>query len=154
MNFLLKSAFPFLVFLFLANLTSAQPPMRGQNSDEAKALKIGIYTRVLELTSDEAKDFWPVFNQHEQKREELGKKEREIRLKIRVNFNDLSDTELEEMLDTLVQLKKKESELMEAYYKECKEVLPIKKVALIHQAEMLYKRELIKKIRERGPRGR
>ena len=59
-----------ILFLLIATTASAQ---RG---DKIKAYKTAFLTESLELTSDEAEKFWPIYNAHEEKLRTLRKQER------------------------------------------------------------------------------
>lgn len=127
----------------------AQPPRGEFNKDEAKSLKVGIYTRVLRLTPAEAEKFWPIFNELEEKREAIMDQERDIRDQVEANFSEMDDAELEKLIDRMMALRKEEVLLAEEYYLKYKKILPIRKVALIHRAEMMYKRTLLERMRGR-----
>lgn len=145
-------------FLMLMSVfVFAQRPMEGGrdfNREEAKTLKVGIYTRVLELTTKEAEVFWPVYNEQEAKLETIREEQDEIRRELEKNFSEYSDKEIEERVDRMVELKQKEAEIHAEYYEKFKKVLPIKKVALMHRAEMMYKRALLEKMRDRRAPGK
>ena len=123
--------------------------MSEMDIEGAKALKIAIYTQVLDLTEEEAQNFWPIFNEFEKKQTEIREEMNSIRKEVELKFKELSDKELEEKIDQMLALRKKEVELTEVYYAKYKTVLPIRKVALIHKAEMMYKRALLRKVREK-----
>jgi len=123
--------------------------MSEMDIEGAKALKIAIYTQVLDLTEEEAQKFWPIFNEFEKKQTEIREEMNSIRKEVELKFKELSDKELEEKIDQMLALRKKEVELTEVYYAKYKTVLPIRKVALIHKAEMMYKRALLRKVREK-----
>jgi Spy/CpxP family protein refolding chaperone len=145
-------------FLMLMSVFAfAQRPMEGGrdfNREEAKTLKVGIYTRVLELTTKEAEVFWPVYNEQEAKLETIREEQDEIRRELEKNFSEYSDKEIEERVDRMVELRQKEAEIHAEYYEKFKKVLPIKKVALMHRAEMMYKRALLEKMRDRRAPGK
>ncbi|MBI1183368.1 hypothetical protein GC194_03805 [bacterium] len=140
----------FLVLTFFSCMAAiAQPPMEA-NKEAARSLKVGIYTNVLNLTPAEAEKFWPLFNEFESKMDKIKNREFEIRSKIEGAFATISDEELEKLIDEMMDLQKQETDLLVSYYEKYKKVLPIKKVALIHRAEMMYKRALLEKMRGCG----
>ena len=51
-----------LIILFLLTIQVFAQPQRGEKKEQIKALKVGFITTELELTSDEASKFWPIFN--------------------------------------------------------------------------------------------
>ena len=144
-----------ILLLLMSVFAFAQRPMEGGrefNREEAKTLKVGIYTRVLELTTKEAEVFWPVYNEQGSKMEIIREEQNVIRRELEKNFSEYSDKEIEERVDKMVELRMKEAEVQAEYYQKFKKVLPIKKVALMHRAEMMYKRALLEKMREdKGP---
>ena len=56
-----------IVILSVSSFTyaSAQNNNREQRTEKVQALKIAFITQKLELTSDEAQRFWPVYNRYE-----------------------------------------------------------------------------------------
>lgn len=148
-------SFSLLATLLLTSAMSAygqrgpgggEPPI---DRKEAKALKIGIFTEVLSLTEEEAKKFWPVFNEFEEKKLAIREEMRGLNKEMQDGFDNLSDKELEEKLDRMLALRQQEVSLELEYMERYKKVLPIRKVALLPKAEMMYKRALISKMRER-----
>lgn len=134
--------------LLIPGFLLAQPRLNDEQKEKVKTLRIGVYTRIMNLTSEEATVFWPVYNEYESEREKLQKETRALTTEIRSGIDDLSDKELEEKMDKVVALRIQEAELYESYYKRFKSVLPMKKVALLHKAEREFKRELLKQFRE------
>lgn len=142
-----------LGMLLISSLLTAQPRLSEEQKEKVKTLRIGVYTRVMNLTSEEATAFWPVYNEYEAEREKLHKESGVLTRELRSNIDDLSEKEVEEKMDRVVVLKVKEAELYESYYNRFKSVLPMKKVALLHKAEREFKRELLKQFREGRERG-
>ncbi len=56
-----------ILVLFLASVSflKAQDDNRLQRTEKIQALKIAFITQKLELTTDEAQRFWPVYNRYE-----------------------------------------------------------------------------------------
>lgn len=148
----LYRVFGTLIIIGMATLGYAQEfghHRGGPESEKAKALKVGVYTRVLQLSEDEATKFWPVYNRFHDQQDALRHQVRELMREIQNDSDKLSDAEIEAKIDKMIGLRKKEGELLETFYEESKEVLPIKKVALIPKAEMTYKRELLSQMRDK-----
>lgn len=53
----------FLSFSFSSSIAQGNPP--GKKAERVQALKVAFITQKLELTTDEAQKFWPVYNQYE-----------------------------------------------------------------------------------------
>lgn len=136
-----------LILFFLGPRTvSSQQHERIQ---EFEAQKIGFFTKKLQLTTKEAQEFWPVYNDYQARKNKIIQDRRNtIRYYIQ-NLNNLSEKEIEDMTGKFIRLTKEESDLFLAYHEKFKEVLPIKKVMQIYIAEEEYKTFLLRQLRNR-----
>ena len=119
---------------------------KAQNGERIEAMKIGFITERLELTSEEAKVFWPVYNKFT---DEMKKLRLTTKGKITEEMADmpsLSDAEADKILNDMVNFKLNEAELIKRYAQEFRKVLPVKKVVLLFKAENDFKRELLKRL--------
>ncbi len=137
--------------------TFAQP---GKHQEERKekieSMKIGFITDRLDLTPEEAKTFWPVYNQYQKELDDLRKKRRDERRDAKQEFENLNDKEVEKVVDGEIAFRQGELDIQKKYHTQFKQVLPIKKVAQLYRSEEDFKRELLKKIQDRkggGERG-
>src|SRR4051812_21621428 len=98
------------MYLFCYTTTFAQP--RGERNQERRedieAQKVAFITQKLNLTPEEAQKFWPVYNQYQDKIQELRKKRRQEGKTAKENFDALSDKELEQLIDNDLAMKQKE----------------------------------------------
>ena len=123
--------------------TNAQP------QEKVEALKVGFITQRLDLTTEEAKVFWPVYNKYS---DELKKLRRTTKGKLSEEFDELSkmsDADADKMLNEMTNFKVSEAELIKKYAAEFKKVVPVKKVVLLFKAENDFKRELLNKLMQR-----
>src|SRR5678810_384108 len=142
------------VLICLAVTAFAQPRQQGgggnhpprPNREQVEAMKVGFLTKRLDLTSEEEKVFWPVYNKYQDELEALRKTRRE-RMDPKV-FEQLSDKEIEKAVDAELVSRQNELDLLKKYHSQFKQVLPIKKVAKLYRAEEDFKRELLEKIKE------
>lgn len=121
-----------------------------QKGERLEAMKIGFITERLNLSSDEAKIFWPVYNKFT---DDLKKLRQSTKGKIAEEMSDMpamTDAEAEKVLNDMVSFKINEAELLKKYATEFKKVLPVKKVVLLFKAENDFKRELLKKLAQRN----
>ena len=65
----------------------------------------------------------------------------------------MTDAEVEEMVIQRFEFKQKELDLEKEYHEKYKQVLPTKKVAALYKAEQSFRRELLKKLREKQKSG-
>ena len=139
-----------LILLGVITLVSAG--LRAQelrSADRIESEKIAFFTRHLNLTPDEAKDFWPVYNELTQKRGELNKEKNEVLRSLNQNFKTMDDKEIEEGGDKLIELTLQEAELAKKYHQEFKKVLPPVKVIKLYQVEKQFRGILLEQLRNR-----
>ncbi|UCD60406.1 MAG: hypothetical protein JSV59_11020 [Flavobacteriaceae bacterium] len=137
------------LFLSTAIVTGQGRP----GMDKIKSLKVAFITERVGLTSNEATMFWPVYNEHEDALAQIRRKERlEIRSKM-VDFENLSDTEANKLLDQLIELEKEKQELNVEFLSNIREVISPKKTFLLIKAEEDFKRRLLKQIQQRRQGG-
>lgn len=139
-------------FLLLANFAQAQPGQgerRGDRKEKVEAMKIAYITNQLELTPTEAQQFWPIYNEYENKIQAIRQSRRKDKKDGPDNLDQMSDKEVEALVDGEVNIRQKEIEVMKEYNSKFKGVLPIRKVAKLYRAQEDFKRELLKKIQER-----
>lgn len=137
-------------------LTSVTSPAQGGGGrkENMEAQKSAFITRRLDLTPQEARAFWPVYDQYSRELQDLRKKGREEMMNAKMDFDKLSDKELEKVIDDGITRRQAELDLVKKYVVQFKQVLPVRKVALLYKAEEDFKRELLKRIRDdRGDRG-
>ena len=142
------------VLLFITCITlQAQPPRggmnRGDRKEQIESMKIAFITKKLDLTPDEAKKFWPVFNQFTDELQSLRKDRKERIRDTHEDFDKLGDKEVEKVVDDEIVFRQQELDVQKKYHAQFKLVLPIKKVARLYRAQEDFKRELLEKIKER-----
>ncbi len=117
--------------------------------EKIKALKVAFITERLDLSAKEAQTFWPIYNEHEAKRQVLRQKERsQIRGKIK-NADELSEKEAEDLLEKYISFEDEEEALDKAFLKNVSQVISSKKTLLLLRSEQEFKRQLIKQYRQK-----
>lgn len=132
------------VLIGLASLSTAQA--QGDNpvrDARLAAFRAEVFTRVLQLSPEEAQQFWPIYNEFSDKREQIQQD-----LKPDKRFDLLSDAELEEQIRRHFDLKQRELDLERESYQKLRKVLPLRKVAKLPMAEREFRESLVKKIQE------
>lgn len=140
--------------LLVSSIALAQPGQvdkmnKGERKEKVEAMKIAYLTTKLELSPTEAQQFWPVFNEFEAKIQAIRQSRRKDSREGQDNLDQLSDKEVETLIDSEVAFRQKELDVMKEYHSKFKAVLPIRKVAKLYRAQEDFKRELLKKIQER-----
>lgn len=123
----------------------------GQNDkmrERIKAQKVAFITDKLDLSSKEAQQFWPVFNEYDSKTQEIKHKElRSIRKSLR-NSEDLSDQEANNLLDQLVSAETKLHDLRLQLISDLKTVLPPQKILKLKVADEEFNKQLFERLKE------
>jgi hypothetical protein len=118
-------------------------------NEKIEAMKVGFITNKLELSAKEAQLFWPLYNEYNQKMEKLRKSKKSDFDELKNKGENLSDKEISTFMDEVFATRQKELDLQKEYFDKYAKVLPLKKVALLYQAENQFKRELLRKIKEK-----
>jgi len=142
----MKKYIMLMLVLLMSIISQAQKP----GKERIEAMKIGFITKKLNLTSEEAQRFWPVYNRFVDEQEKLRKSTRANLLEDLADPGSLTDTEAEKALQEMLQFKSNEADLIRKYTNEFKKVIPVQKVVMLFKAELEFKRELLKQLKERG----
>lgn len=118
------------------------------NLEKFNAYKIGFFTKKMNLTSQEAERFWPVYNDYQKQKLQIQRDK--IRLVRDYNQNGalLDDNQLTEMGDKYIKCIADEAALAVAFHKRIKDILPPVKVIRYYQAENQYKIQLLKELQK------
>jgi hypothetical protein len=122
----------------------------GQNKQYARieAEKIAFFTLRMDLSPDEAKDFWPVYNEFNEKRNQLKKEKNALlRRNTLTEEESIDEKELEKNGDRLIEYMIEEAELTKEYHQKFKKILPAGKVLRIYQTETQFNRILLEQLR-------
>lgn len=134
--------FLLIMLMFPAFRLAAQ----NTNREKLNNYKIGFFTKRLNLTSEEAEKFWPVYNDYQGQRNQIQLEKMKLNRNFNQNESSLSDNQLEEMGDKYVDCIVQESALAVSFHKKLKEVLPPVKVVRYYQAENQYKVQLLNEL--------
>lgn len=128
--------------------------MLGQNHkmdkkrEQIESQKIAFITKELELTPEEAQEFWPVYNQYaKERRENLKQKHDNIK-----NIESMSEEEAKSSIDSHIKTKEVEIEIESEYFNKFTKILGFKRTVNLLVAEAKFKKELLHRIRDRKGR--
>lgn len=156
----LKVAIPLMLCLVTSMLVAQPQRMRqgrqGMGMQERKenieSMKIAFLTRRLDLTPEEAKKFWPVYNGYTDETKKLRSDRRDKMRDAREDFEKMNDKDVEKLIDSEIIFRQQELDVLKKYHGQFKEVLPMKKVAMLYKSEEDFKKELLERIKDRrGP---
>lgn len=139
----------YLVLVFALCLSSLFAQERRREVIEAQ--KVAFFTRMLDLSPEEARLFWPVYDAYTAKRNKIVEQRNNISQEVGANFRTMTEKELEEAGDELVRLDLLEAGLKAEYHDKFKEALSPSKVVRLYYTENRFKNYLLNQLRSRLP---
>ncbi len=122
---------------------------RRPDREKIKSLKVAFITERLNLSSEEAQAFWPIYNAHEEKMEGFRQRERmEIFDKLK-DLETVSEADATELLDAYMALEEEKRAENKAFLEKLKQVISAKKTFLLMGTENGFKRRLLRQYREK-----
>jgi Spy/CpxP family protein refolding chaperone len=139
------------IALFLVSFTSlAQPAEKPQpKKEKIEQLKIAFITKELDLTTQEAEKFWPVYNEMTAALKKEKKARREKNAALKANFETLTEAEIEKQATDILDSEIAEAKLKKEHTEKIAEVIGYKKAVKLLSLEQRFKKELLKKLSER-----
>lgn len=137
------------VLLNSVHLAYAQDELEPSKREKLEALKVAYLTKELNLSPEEAQQFWPLYNELEDRTRAIRKNRRENRLDTKANHASLTDAELSAAVDRELAFEQQELDLKKEYNERFKKILPMIKVAKLHTAEQGFRKELLHKAKDR-----
>jgi len=148
----MKLTLSIIITLLCISTVFAQHPNRRK---KIKALKTAHITNELNLTSKEAEKFWPIYNASQEELHELRSEGRQLRIKLKEDFNAITENEAKIILKKSIDLQNRMHEVNNKLTSSLMKFLPAKKIILLKKAEDDFTRKLIQKFKgHRGPEGR
>ena len=143
-----KILFP-IIFLLVASLSFSQGFK--EKREKVKALKVAYITEQLELTTEEAQKFWPLYNAFDDKQSELRhEKMRSILDRFKPgNVEKLSEKDASNSLAQMEKIEEDLFNLKKKFIKDLQGVISAKKIIKLKKAEEDFNRELLKQMREK-----
>ncbi len=123
------------------------PPLPPERMKEIKAQKTAYLTTKLDLTSEEAQRFWPIYNEFDEAREKLRRELRELHKSVR--DSELTDAKAREVIGKSMDVRGRELDLERSYSDRfIKSIGAVKTVQLV-KAEHDFQREVLRRFKER-----
>lgn len=138
------------LFILLPCLAFAQSP--GQRDEKIELAKVAFFTQKLDLSADEAKVFWPIYNDFQRELNALHKDRMQKIISFRKTkeIDELSDTEIQTLILNDFDFKQKDLNIERKYYNKFKSSLPIKIVGKFYRAQEAFKKEILNQYRGGG----
>lgn len=162
MRTLIQRTLPLAAALLLGSMhlhaqDEDMPPPTGERLKEIKAQKSAYITAQLALTPEQAQQFWPIYNEMDEKQDELRKELRDLH-KGAKGDGTISEEEASRILDNALQTRQKELDLEKTYAERFKKSIGAVKTLKLKKAERDFNKEVLKRFRDRmeerkGPGG-
>ena len=138
-----------IILLFISTVSFSQDFK--EKREKVKALKVAYITEQLELTTDEAQKFWPIYNAFDEKQSELRhEKMRAILDRFKPgNVEKLSEKDASNSLAQMEKIEEDLFNLKKKFIKDLQSVISAKKIIKLKKAEEDFNRELLKQMREK-----
>ena len=115
-----------------------------RKNEKIKAAKVGLITNRLNLTEEQAKTFWIVYEEFDKKRSEIRKNIRQMTAESR-NITTSDDKILADIKDVL-SLKQKEVDLEKEYLSKFLKSINVRQLSELFKTEQLFNQMLVKKL--------
>ena len=136
------------VLLFILSMNMLQAQENRSKEERIQALKVAFITEELNLTPEQSQGFWPLYNELQGKLRKLKKS----RIK-RLDLDEMSDTELEALLEGHLKGEEEKIALHRTYTQRFKKVITIRQIIKLTQSEHRFRKELLRRSKERREGG-
>lgn len=137
-----------LVFIFVAFSFSLSAQTDSEKA--LKAEKVTFITNKLQLTPDEAKVFWPIYDEYWERKISILNERRKIVDEFAKDMDKLSEVDIVNYTNRYVNSNKQEAELLSEFNIKLRAILSPKKIMLLYQSNYEFKDYLLKKVKESG----
>ena len=128
----------------VAQMANAQNDPTGRQKIEAA--KIGLITNRLNLTTDQAPQFWAIYNEYNAKRQELNKRVRQ--LNNAPSRNSFNDEQLVNGLREVNSTKQKLADLDDEYMSRFLKVISPAQLAELYKTEQMFNKMLLNRLNQ------
>lgn len=144
-----NSILTIVVALFSFYGISQNGDARQTKKDKIEQLKIAYITQELDLSTDEAEKFWPVYNDMNDALK-AEKKSRRTKVKeLKENFETLTEDQIKKKTIAILDSEIKEATLKKEHTEKIAKIIGYKKAVQLLNVEKQFKQELLKKLNER-----
>lgn len=137
------------VMLSVSAYAQERPKRGPEGREKLEAAKVGIISERLGLTTEQAQQFWPIYNEYSQRRRENRQAFREQRKGF--NRETASEDETKALLELGRETKAKELELDQEYSNRMLKVIDNKQLLSLQEAERDFKQKLLRRLEQRRP---
>jgi hypothetical protein len=136
--------------VFMALQLQAQGHKLSEKKEKIKAFKTAYLTAELQLTEEESKKFWPIYNAYDDKMREI--KHERVKRYLDANENNLAELSAKDAADLLAKVEQAEEiahQERKKFVQNLKAFLPALKILQLKKAEESFNRKLLQHVRNR-----
>lgn len=136
----------------------ADQERREKTWKEIESWKVAYFTHELNITPEEAVNFWPLYNEMNQKLMGLDRQKRELRRSIYEKGAQCKETDCVDLLHKMMDLDKSRLAIKHEAYEKIAKILPVSKLLKLDDIEERFRQKLFDYLRKRSnnnppPRG-
>lgn len=144
----MKSIITYL-YLFLISFSQFAQPNE-KREEKIRNLRIAFLSTKLDLTTEEAQKFWPLFNKFDDKHTEFFKQKKQMMQALRKSENEnISEKELQNLLNNSEDVENKLQENRKIFIKSLQGIIPTQKIILLRKLEEDFKQKLLQQFKNR-----
>jgi hypothetical protein len=132
-----------LSFSILWAVSAFAQQNRDRVKDRVQAQRIAFITQRLNLTSEEAQQFWPIYNEYAGKLQQIRANSKPDK-----PIDDLSDADAEKLILSELDKESRELDLRKEYFSKLKKAISPRKIAKLYKAERDFRSELVKQLQD------
>ncbi len=147
----IKNFFPLLFLLFSLNFYAQSEKMK-HKKEQIKTLKVAFLTTELDLTTNEAEKFWPIYNSFDDQQFDLRHEKMKPLMK-KLNAETLEKMTEKEATSLLAQMQTADEELFilrKKLFTNLKGTIPAVKILKLRKSEEDFNRKLLQQYRDKA----
>ncbi len=141
---IMNMRFSILIAMLLISFAVIGQSTDDKHKERYDAQKIAYITTKLDLTADEAKLFWPIYNKYQEEFNGLRKQKDEKPFSI-----EMSNEEAQAYLDHRTKIEEQYMSIKKRYYSDLKKAVSVKKIAMLTVAEREFRNEMMSNVKRR-----
>lgn len=158
MKYSVKFSAALLFFTFVLGIPVAYSQQDEEiKSEKIEELKIAFITKELNLSSEEAQKFWPIYNEMSDKLKEEKKIQRKVGKEIKEQQSIFSEADFKKKSGAIMDAQIAEAIIKKEYHDKIGGLIGYKKATKLLSLEQRFKRELLNRLNEthgkQGPKG-
>lgn len=135
-------------FTFALHAQHQEDDRRNRMERRIESKKIGFITNELDLSTEEAQLFWPIYNEFYSKMKAIREESKSL-FEENKNIESKSDDDAIALINIIFDKEQEELNLKRSYYQKFEKAISVKKVARLFLLEKRFRTEILKTIKEK-----